>query len=285
MPRKLLIFLIPLLVIAIAVSALILYNLVNRPQKLEVDFLDVGQGDAILIKTPFGQNILIDGGPDNTILKRLGENLPLWDRRIDLMILTHPHADHVAGLVDVLERYEVERVLYAGVSEGDPAYDSWLEKIKEKNVSTTIVDRPQAITLGENLKLKILFPLQSLAGQGAENLNNTSIVALLENKNVRMLFMGDAEQGEEQELIKSGVDVKAQVLKVGHHGSDTASSEELLNKVKPGIAVIPIGKNDFGLPSLRVIKRLERIGAKVIRTDEQGTVTLVSTDAGVEILR
>jgi competence protein ComEC len=284
MHKKFYIFLIAIVFIVIAAFLGFFYFL-HQPQKLEVDFLDVGQGDAELIKTPFGQNILIDGGPDNTILKRLAENLPLWDRKIDLMILTHSHADHVAGLVDVLQRYKVEKVLYAGVSEGDPAYDSWLEMIKKKNIPTIIVDRPQTIALGENLKFKILFPLQSLVGQGAENLNNTSIVALLENRNVEMLFMGDAEQTEEQELIKSGADIWAQVLKVGHHGSDTASSEELLNKVKPEIAIIPVGKNDFGLPSLRVIKRLERIGAKVLRTDEKGTIVLTSTGDGVEILQ
>jgi competence protein ComEC len=284
MHKKFYIFLIAIVFIVI-VAFLGFFYFLHQPQKLEVDFLDVGQGDAELIKTQFGQNILIDGGPDDTILKRLAENLPLWDRKIDLMILTHPHADHVAGLVNVLERYEVKQILYTGVSEGDPPYSSWLDLIKKKNIPTIIVDRPQIIVLGENLKFKILFPLQSLVGQGVENLNNTSIVALLENRNVKMLFMGDAEQAEEQELIKSGTDIQAQVLKVGHHGSDTASSEKLLNKVKPEIAVIPVGKNDFGLPSLRVIKRLERIGAKVLRTDENETIILTSTGDGVEILQ
>lgn len=254
-------------------------------KKLEIDFLDVGQGDAELIKTPFNQNILIDGGPDNTILRRLGENLSWYDRTIDLMILTHPHEDHVAGLIEVLKRYKVKKILYTGVVYEAPVYQSWLELVKSKNIETVIIDRPQAIQLGEDCSLEIIWPSQPLAGLGAAELNDTSIVAKLRYKQNSFLFMGDLQIDKEQELIKNNIDLQANVLKVGHHGSDTASSEEFLEKVKPQIAIIEVGqKNDFGLPSLRVIKKLERIGATIHRTDQTGTVKMTSDGINIVIL-
>jgi competence protein ComEC len=262
---------------------------------LEVNFLDVGQGDSALIKTPFGQNILIDGGPDNAVVKKLGEELSWWDKNIDLIILTHPHDDHVSGLVDILNRYKVKKILYTGVTHDSPNYLAWLEIVRDKKISLTIIDHPQTIKFGDDCRLEILYPLESLAGKTVENLNNSSIVSELVYKKNRFLFMGDAEIEVEEELI--GADITPQpplsggrkspqplllkggydILKVGHHGSDTSSSEEFLDLVQPKIAVISVGaENDFGHPSRRILKRLERIGAEIFRTDLGGTVRIVS---------
>lgn len=279
------VYLILIIIFIVALSLFIFVWSGEWSKKLEIDFLDVGQGDAELIKTPFNQNILIDGGPDNTILRRLGENLSWYDRTIDLMILTHPHEDHVAGLIEVLKRYKVKKILYTGVVYEAPVYQSWLELVKSKNIETVIIDRPQAIQLGEDCSLEIIWPSQPLAGLGAAELNDTSIVAKLRYKQNSFLFMGDLQIDKEQELIKNNIDLQANVLKVGHHGSDTASSEEFLEKVKPQIAIIEVGqKNDFGLPSLRVIKKLERIGATIHRTDQTGTVKMTSDGINIVIL-
>jgi competence protein ComEC len=253
-----------------------------------VDFLDVGQGDSILIKTQFGQNILIDGGPDNSVLGELGKKLSWWDRKIDLMILTHPHDDHVMGLIGVLQRYKVEKILYTGVTHTAPNYIKWLETVRDQKIPMVIIDRPQTINFGTDCDLDILYPNKPMLGQTISNLNNSSIVSLLNCSEKKFLFMGDAEVEVEKDLtplspllIRRGEASDSEwgevdILKVGHHGSDTSSGEDFLNMVKPKIAIIPVGKdNKFGHPSLRVIKRLERVGAEIYRTDLSGDIQIL----------
>jgi len=282
MPTKLYKILL-ILGIAAVIAATVLFWLYWQPAKnLEVDFLDVGQGDAELIKTPAGQNILIDGGPDSSIIRRLGENLAWWDKKIDLMILTHPHDDHVTGLIDVLKRYRVKQILYTGVVHNAPNYLSWLEQVRDRKIKMVIIDRPQTISLANNCRLQIIYPLNSFLDRTMNNLNNSSIVMKLVYGQSSFLFLGDTEKEVEQELITDKIDLAAEVLKVAHHGSDTSSSQDFLEAVKPEFSVIEVGKdNDFGHPSLRVIKRLERVGAKVMRTDTNGTIRIISDGRGV----
>ncbi len=277
MPTKLYKILL-ILGIAAVLTAIPLFWLYWQPTKnLEVDYLDVGQGDAELIKTPAGQNILIDGGPDSSVIRRLGENLAWWDKKIDLMILTHPHDDHVTGSIDVLKRYQVKQILYTGAVNNAPNYLSWLEQVRNKKIKMVIIDRPQTINLAENCQLQIIYPLTSFLDRTMNNLNNSSIVMRLVYGQSSFLFLGDMEKEVEQELLANKTGVGAEVLKVAHHGSDSSSNQDFLAAVKPEIAVIEVGKeNDFGHPSLRVIKRLERVGAKIIRTDRDGTVKLIS---------
>lgn len=271
--------------IAASVGSAVFLYFFNFKQQLEINFLDVSQGDSIFIKTPDGQNIIIDGGDSSApITQRLAKVLPFYDRTIDLMVLSHPHDDHAGGLVKVLKRYPVEKILYTGVVQSSPAYLAWLAEIKNRNIPLTIIDRPQEINLGQDLKIKILWPRESFLNKEAENLNNSSIVMKLIYKNNSFLLVGDAEQEVEQALLDSGVDVKADVLKTGHHGSDTSSTEEFLAAVKPQYAIISVGKNnDFGHPSLRVIKRLERLGINIYRTDEQGWIKIKSDGKMVDI--
>lgn len=258
--------------IVLTLAALAAFFFIYNPKsKLEVDFFDVGQGDAILIQTPYGQNILIDGGPDQKVIRELGKYLSWRDRRIDLMILTHPHDDHVAGLVEVIKRYEVKKIIYTGAIHTGPAYLSWLEAARDKKIPLLLADRPQTVALGENCGLRLIYPLKSLAGLSAANLNNTSIVSRLDCAGASFLFSGDIETEAEKELLAGGEKLEARVLKVAHHGSDTSSGEDFLAAVKPRRAVISVGKdNDFGHPSRRILKRLQRIGAEIFRTDENG---------------
>lgn len=243
--------------------------------KLEVSFFDVGQGDAALIETAFGQNILIDGGPDGSIIPKLQVELPWWDRKIDLLILTHPHDDHVAGLIDVLQKYEVKKILYTGITHDSPAYLEWLALVRDQHIPLIIIDRPQKIIFGADCLFDILYPLESFLGKSTSNLNNSSIVGKFICADKSILFTGDAEYEVEAELLAAGLDVSAQILKVGHHGSDTSTSEEFAAAVNPETAVISVGKdNKFGHPNLRVIKRLERLGAQVLRTDLSGTIRM-----------
>ena len=221
--------------IAACLAALPLWWLTYRaPKNLAVDFLDVGQGDAILIKAPSGQNILIDGGPDKTVIKRLGENLPWWDKRIDLMILTHPHDDHVTGLIDVLKRYSVGKILYTGVNHNAPNYLAWLKLTRDSKTPLIIIDKAQIIKLGQGSELEILYPDKSWLGQTMADLNQSSIVLMLTYGKTKFLLTGDAGEEVEAELISRGADLGADVLKVGHHGSQYSSGEEFLNKIKQG---------------------------------------------------
>lgn len=277
MPAKLYKILLILGIAAVVAAIPLFWLIYNQPRNLEVDFLDVGQGDAILIKTQAGQNILIDGGPDKTVVKRLGENLPWWDKQIDLMVLTHPHDDHVTGLIEVLKRYKVKRILYTGATHTAPNYLTWLKIVRDRKVPLTIVDKAQTVALGPAVKLEILYPEQSLLNKTLGDLNDSSIVAQLVYGQSKFLLTGDAGLTVEKELLASGANLPAEILKVGHHGSEYSTSQEFLDEVKPRLAVISVGENnDFGHPNLRIIKRLERSGARILRTDEAGTVRLKS---------
>ncbi|MFA5902337.1 MAG: ComEC/Rec2 family competence protein [Desulfobacula sp.] len=252
-------------------------NSQNDRQNLEIDYLDVGQADAILIKTPYEQNILIDGGANSKVLSELGQNLAFYDKKLDLVVLTHPHADHVAGLVEVLRRYEVKKVLITGVLHTAPDYLAFLQEISDQNIPVEYADGLRDINLGQDLDLKILYPLKDLNQQKMEELNNSSIVLKLIYKDNSFLFTGDAEELVEQELLTAKIDVSAQILKVGHHGSKYSSSPEFLEAVKPQYGVISVGaKNDFGHPHLRTLDNLEKQGIEVLRTDQLGTIRFAS---------
>jgi len=273
-----------ILFLAAAISFLgfCLFLFFYHPQKLlEVDFLDVGQGDAELIKTPYGQKILIDGGPDNKVLAELGRNLPLLERKIDLVILTHPHDDHVAGLIDVLKKYRVEKILMTNASSNAPPFEEFLKVNAIKKTPVIIVAGKQKITLGEDLELDILHPRNT--DQDAD-LNDSSIVAMLVYKNKKFLFTGDAGVLTEKELIDNQVDLKADVLKVGHHSSETASSLEFLRAVSPRFAVIEVGAdNKFGFPKADTLWRLGKVGAKIFRTDLNGTVKIKTDGNSLDV--
>lgn len=284
MPAKVYKILLILNMAASAAAVFLFWFIYSAPKNLEVDFLDVGQGDAILIKAPGGQNILIDGGPDKTVIKRLGENLPWWDKKIDLMVLTHAHDDHVTGLIDVLKRYNVGKILYTGAVHNAPNYLAWLKLARDKKITLIIIDEEQAVNLGAGAKIEILYPAESLLNKTLADLNDSSIVMkLIYGQNI-FLLTGDAGELVEKKLMDKGADLPADVLKVGHHGSQYSSTEEFLDKVKPKIAVIEVGKdNDFGHPSLRIIKRLERIGAEIFRTDLNGTIKAMSDGIRIKI--
>jgi competence protein ComEC len=270
------------------------------PKLLEVDFLDAGQGDAELIKTPYGQNILIDGGPDNKVLSELGRNLPLFEKKIDLIILTHPHDDHVIGLIDVLKKYQVGKILLADSPGNAPAYEEFLRLLSEKNFCPAAVSPQsplrdcggagsrvilvlgrQTITLGPDLRLEILHPEKGDIGL---DLNEDSIVARLIYKNKTFLFTGDASLKTEAKLLGEKIDLRTDVLKVGHHGSETASTLDFLRVVTPEYAVIECGvNNQFGFPKADTLWRLQKVGAKILRTDLNGTIKIKSDGESIKV--
>ncbi len=240
-----------------------------------VYFLDIGQGDSIMIKTPENHQILLDGGPKNYVLQQLDGVMPFFDKKIDLVVLTHPHADHVDGLVEVLKRYEVGAILMTGVDYPSPNYDEFLKVASQKNIQTFIAHNNLDFRFGE-VFLDILYPGKQMLGKTIKNLNNSSIVTKVSYKGKRILLTGDMELEEENLLIETGLNLKADVLKVGHHGSRTSTSKGFLNLVKPEIAVIQSGMgNSFGHPHKETLYKLKEAKVKrIYRNDLDGMVEI-----------
>jgi len=255
----------------------VLFWLFSKPVGLRVTFFDVGQGDAILVRTPLGQNILIDGGPDRTILTKLGQSLPWYDHTIDLVVLTHPHADHLVGLLAVAQRYRLRRVLMTGVVHTSNEYAEWLNMLKNKRIPVTIAQAGQDIILPGPVILHLLWPPHSLLGQVSDDLNGTSIVLRLVYQSSSILLTGDAGLDQENSIIAAASSVKSQILKIGHHGSKQSTSLAWLKRVSPQIAIISVGRNNsYGHPAVEVIKRLVDLGIVIKRTDQAGDISFIS---------
>lgn len=245
-----------------------------HPHRLAVWIFDVGQGDAIFIDSPTKQ-ILIDGGPNDAILEKLASVLPPWDRRLDVVLATHPHADHVLGLDAVLENYQVDEVVDDGLIYNSAA------SIGFENLggdAATVASRGMSWDLGDGGVLQVIWPASPLAGAFTDDANDGSIVVLLTYGATTILLTGDAGLAQE-ELFSAGLP-HIDVLKVGHHGSDTSSSPNLLQTITPDYALISVGvNNNYGHPSKIVLDRLQQSGAQVYRTDMDGDLRVL-TDGG-----
>jgi len=267
----------PLLLVAILVWSV---ALTMPDDKLHVSFLDVGQGDAILIQTPNGQDILIDGGPDpQKINLELSERLPFWDRTIDLVVCTQPQADHVTGLVEVLQRYRVEQVLDPGVLYDSAIYQEWFRLIEYKEIEYNIARAGQEIDLGSGVEIEVLNPPESLWAGTSDDVDNNGVVLRLSWDNVSFLFTADIRAEAEFELIGQRANLRSTVLKVSHHGSKTSTTLQFLAAADPDVAVICVGAdNPFGHPDQEVTDRLtDRLGHdNVYRTDQDGSIEFIT---------
>lgn len=278
--KKIIIFIFFLIIILYLLK---IYYQEKNNDELLVSFIDSGQADSILIKTPYQQNIIIDLG-SNKGLKDLNKKISWWNKTIELIIITHPHDDHILGIISLLKKYQVKKIMYTGILHESPAYLELLNFIQEKNIPLLIPVENQIISFGEDCFLKILFPWESFQEKEIENLNNSSIVSQLNCNNSKFLFTGDAEIEVENEILKKNLDIKSDVLKVGHHGSITSSQEIFLKKIDPQIAIIMVGEgNKFNHPSLRTIKKLEKLKIKTFRTDLHGTIDIISDKQNIYI--
>ena len=278
--RKFVLFVLAFLVFLNILAWIAVFE-ISKPHFLEVVFFDVGQGDAIFIETPQRHQILIDGGPSSIILEKLSKEMPFWDKSIDLVILTHPERDHLAGLIEVLEKYKVENILWTGVIRDTAEFKEWQNLIKKEKAKIFIAKAGQKIfSLASgmgNWEIKILYPFENLKDREFKNSNNTSIVSKLNFNQISFLFTGDIYQSVERDLIgKYSEKLNANILKVAHHGSKTSTSEEFLREVLPKIAVISVGKNKYGHPYQEVLERLEKFGIKIQRTDKDSNIKIIS---------
>jgi competence protein ComEC len=228
--------------------------------RLRVTVLDVGQGDSILIQTPSGRDILVDGGPGAAVLRGLGDELPWYDRSIELMVLTHPQSDHALGLLDVLARYDVRRIVAGPGAEPSATYRAWITSANGEGEPIASARQGMRFDLGDGVTMDVLGPSESQAT--STKINNTGAVLKITWHDVSFLLTGDIDADAERALIDDGVDLRATVLKVAHHGSATSSTREFLDAVEPSVAAISAGRNNsFGLPNADAVKRLDQYAA------------------------
>jgi competence protein ComEC len=253
-------------------------------KSLSVEVLDIGQGDAILIRTD-GQNVLVDTGDIPMKEKLVAYLKKAGIKTLDKVIITHPHADHLGGMSAVFDNFEVKAVYDSGQTTTTATYKKYLATIKKKNISFNVVTTGEQLDLGNGISLKFLAPLKPLFSGGKDDLNNNSVVAKLVYGNFSMLLMGDAEQEAEERILKAyGGELKSTVLKSGHHGSNTASSEPFLKTVAPEAVVISVGENnDYHHPHPSTMKKYEKAKLKIYRTDQQGTISITSNGQGYTI--
>jgi competence protein ComEC len=272
-PKKLIILPLLILVLPVSIAA------VNLPDReLHISFLDVGEGDATLIQIG-GQNVLIDGGPDSqAVVRGLGRKMKFWQKDIDLMVLTHPHLDHLTGLVEVLRRYNVKRVLAPALTAESPVFSEW--QTRTEGIPRIEATPGQILNLAGGARLTVLNAGSAGPGLKDEDMENLGLVLRLSMGDVSVLLTADVDQHLENTLISNRAELSSTILKVSHHGSNTASSSQFLALVDPRAAVISVGAdNRFGHPDPAVIKRLtNELGSAggIYRTDLSGTIEFTS---------
>jgi len=276
-----------------------LYWLRHRPQqiptpfvtqgRLQVYVLDVGQGDSSLIITPEGKSVLIDAGPPQAGDEVVAALRKRDVRSLDLAVATHPHADHIGGMRQVIENFGVKNFLDSGQVYASKEYERMLRAIQEKGIKFIEAKKGMKFDLDSGVELEVLNPqgndqwiTEVRRGGSVENAN--SVVLRLSYGNFAMLFTGDAETETEDSMMKSGATLRAQVLKVGHHGSRYATSARFLEAVAPEAAVISVGAgNRYGHPAKQTLDRLLKAGVKIYRTDLNGEITIVTDGNTFEI--
>lgn len=242
---------------------------------VRVSFLDVGQGDSILIESTNRNQILIDGSGDRLVLGKLSRTLPLFDKHIDVVMETHPDKDHIGGLPNVVGRYQVGAFLEPGILSDNSVDDELRRRIVDKKISSFLARKGMILDMGDGSYLEILFPDRDVSGMET---NDASIVAKYVYGNTCFLLTGDSPSKIEEYLIgQYKENLECEVLKAGHHGSRTSTSKEYLHFVKPQFAIISAGKdNSYGHPHEEVVNNLTNVGASILKTFDEGTIRMVS---------
>ena len=238
--------------------------------------LNVGQGDALFIESPTGTQILVDGGPPKKILSQLARVMSPFDRKIDAFIITNPDADHIAGFLDVLKIYQVDKVFESGALTDSKTYQNLRDEMRKDNIPDILAKRGMRLDLGGGASIDILFPDRDVSSWAT---NDGSVVAKLSYGNTSIMLTGDATAKTEGIVLKenSVAQLSSDILKVGHHGSRTSSSTPFVKAVAPTYAFISDGKdNKYGHPHQEILNTLTSFGAKIFRTDLLGTIVMKS---------
>lgn len=263
------------LVFVVSLWLVILFWPSSNPR---VVFFNVGQGDAMLIES--GRNrVLVDGGPDDGILVHLGQNIPFWDRKIDAVIITHAHADHLTGIVSVLRRYHVKQMFFNQPDYDSPVVNELMQTAAAQGVTVAPILRGAVVQIASDTNMRVLWP-DEFGLTGESNPNERSVVLLVKIVNVGVLLTGDYELRDlfrlDQVLSRQGGQLLEQVsiLKVPHQGSKEAVSESVLNRLNLGLCVISVGDNNFGHPADDTMGLLKQGCGQVMRTDQVGDIMI-----------
>lgn len=257
---------------------------VDRHGELIVAFLNVGQGDAIYIEAPNGNQILIDGGPPSgAVLRALGKVMPFWDRTLDLVLVTHPDQDHVGGIPAVIERMRIENVVTTENTSDTGAYETFEKALRGKHPTRILARAGERFILDNGIVLEILFPDRNALGWET---NTASIVARLSYGEQTFLFTGDSPESVEKYIVgEGGAQLHSSVLKLAHHGSRTSSSKIFLSAVSPEYAVISAGRdNKYGHPHREVVNLLAELKIPTFSTAEQGTIIFKTDGANLRVI-
>lgn len=281
--REILLKIYGFLTFAIAILTYLIFN--SPEEKLVISILDVGQGDAILIKTVDDKYILIDAGPDDEVVQGLQQVIPFWDRTLDLVILTHPDQDHVGGMPAVFDYYNVNAVSYLPVNHENRAFENFQEIVRDKNIENWKLDAEKDFSLGCCTYFDMLWPADEIFddcdvslpdnSEGCDyDVNDTSAAFVLIYQDFSMYFGGDlGSEFEEEIFTQNSYDLDA--IKAGHHGSRASSSIKFFELTKPEVAYISVGEdNKFDHPHEEVLQNLENFGIEIHRTDQEGRLTI-----------
>ena len=263
------------LLLAIDVVLLVVYQQ-HQPHPLIVAFLNIGQGDAVYIEAPNGNQLLYDAGPPTgAVLSELAKVMPFYDRSIDVAVLSHPDLDHIGGFVDVFAKYKVDVLLESGASSTNGVYGVIKQRAGEQHVHALTLKRGMVIDMGDGVTADILYPDVDTTNMET---NSASIVMHLRYGSTSFLLSGDLPISEEGHVVAlNGSGLHAEVLKLGHHGSRTSSSELWLRSVSPSVTVASAGKdNRYGHPHKEVVRLLEKLGIPLLVTFEEGTIVFES---------
>ena len=244
--------------------------------RLRIHVLDVGQGDSILIQTPAGAHILIDGGPDLSVLEQLSRHLPFFDRTIELLVLTHPDADHITGMPELFNRYTVESILLTGADHRSSRYVHFVRQLEFYGPTVVIADHTKDIIFDDGVTLDIIHPQRSFMAVLPQSPNDESVVFRLLYKDESILFTGDIEEAAENDILRGGHPLASSIIKVPHHGSRTSSSTGFLLATNPRVALVSAGgsAHKLGHPHKDVVERYKNLGILVRGTQNEGSISL-----------
>lgn len=253
-------------------------------QKLKVSFLDVGQGDAILIQTPSGKSMLIDGGPNNNILEKIIKETSYFDRTIDVMEETHPDADHITGLIPVLEKFNVKEIILSYAKSDTKIFNDLNNHIKNEQSETHVAQSGDIIDFHDGVIVKVIYPASNYIVKKNDT-NDASVSVEVIYGDESFLLTGDLPSTEEQKLISGGLTKNITVYKAGHHGSKYSSGELLLTYIKPEYSIISAGKdNKYGHPNIEAIERLQKYSKEILSTIDRGTISFITDGRTVEVV-
>lgn len=269
--------------VVIIITALFFLAALTIPQKLRVSFLDIGQGDAILIQTPSGKSMLIDGGPTAKVLTEFANEMSYFDHDIDVVIATHPDADHVTGLIPVLEQYDVHTILLSKAEGHTQAFEDVMKRIDDEHAAVYVAEVGDVIDFQDGVTAHILYPPQNYVPKKNDT-NDASVSVVIRYGENTFLLTGDLPSNQESKLITGGLSKHVTVYKAGHHGSKYSSGEQLLSYIRPEYAVISAGKdNRYGHPNPETIGRLEKYAKEIISTIDHGTISFVTDGRMMEV--